>query len=205
MMRNIISAFCLAATLVLSVHAAPESTWLQAGAAVPAVKVGTVEGEAVQLSAELNGRPTVLIFYRGGWCPYCTRHLAALAEAEPEILAAGYQLLAISPDQPAKLRTKPTHEKLHYTLLSDSSMAAAHAFGIAFKVPDELVAKYKESYGIDIEEDSGQLHHLLPHPAVFIIDAGGIIRFAHVDPDYKVRMTPAAIMAAIKMTDVPAK
>ncbi|MND03159.1 hypothetical protein D3C83_228470 [compost metagenome] len=65
-------------------------------------------------------------------------------------------------------------------------------------MPDELVAKYQGSYGIDLEGDSGETHHLLPHPSVFIIDAAGIIRFAHVNPDYKVRMTPAEIMAAIK-------
>jgi peroxiredoxin len=126
------------------------------------------------------------------------RHLAAVAEVETEILAAGFQIIALSPDQPAKLRAKPAQEKLRYALYSDSTMAAAQAFGIAFKVPDELVAKYKDSYRIDLEADSGQTHHLLPHPAVFIVDAQGIIRFVHVDPDYRVRLEPAAILVALK-------
>lgn len=186
--------------LVLSLagQAAPEVNHLMPGQPVPPAIVQTDHGKEISLREAIAGKPTVLIFYRGGWCPFCTRHLAALAEVEPGLTAAGFQLLAISPDRPEKLRAKPTHEKLPYTLLSDSEMNAAKAFGVAFKAPDELVAKYKDSYKIDLEGDSGQTHHLLPHPAVFIVDRGGVIRFAHVNPDYKVRLTAEEIMQALK-------
>ena len=140
----------------------------------------------------------MLIFYRGGWCPFCTRHLAALAETEAELRRAGFQLIAISPDRPAKLRAKPSHQKLPYTLISDSAMQAAEAFGIAFKVEDSLVARYKDSYSIDLEGDSGQTHHLLPHPAVFIVDRSGHVRYAHVNPDYKVRLSAVEILGAAR-------
>lgn len=177
---------------------AAETVPLKVGDSVPAVVVQTVEGADVSLPEVLAGRPSVVIFYRGGWCPYCVRHLAALAEVEADLLAAGYKLVALSPDRPAKLREKPALEKLNYTLLSDSPATAARAFGLAFQVPDELVAKYKNEYKIDLEGDSGQTHHLLPHPAVFIVDAGGIIRFVHFDPDYRVRLDPAAILVAAR-------
>jgi peroxiredoxin len=184
-------------SLTLGVVAA-ESSPLQVGDSVPDVVVKTTEGADVALHEVLAGGPSVVIFYRGGWCPYCVRHLAALAEVEADLLAAGYKLVALSPDRPAKLREKPALEKLNYTLLSDSPANAARAFGLAFQVPGELVTKYKDEYKIDLEGDSGQTHHLLPHPAVFLVDAGGVIRFVHFDADYRVRLTPEKILAAAR-------
>ena len=184
--------------LPFAAQAAPETNHLAVGQPVPAVVVRTDTGKELQLREAISAKPTVLIFYRGGWCPYCTRHLAALAEAEAELTAAGFQLIALSPDQPAKLRAKPLHQKLRYTLLSDSEMKAARGFGVAFRADDALVAKYKNDYGIDLEGDSGQAHHLLPRPSVFIVDRAGVIRFAHVNPDYKVRLKPEEILAAAK-------
>ena len=177
----------------------PAAAQLGVGQMVPAVSVHAPDGTVVNLSETVKTKPAVLIFYRGGWCPYCNTHLGALNEIEADLTAAGYQLLAISPDQPAKLHDAPKRkEKPAYTLLSDQDAAAIDAFGISFVVPDELVAKYKSSYKIDLEADSGRTHHKLPHPAVYIVDSKGKIRFAHVDPDYKKRLDPAKILAAAK-------
>ncbi len=44
----------------------------------------------------------------------------------------------------------------------------------------------------------GKTHHLLPHPAVFVVDAKGAIRFAHVNPDYRQRLDPQAILKAAR-------
>ncbi len=183
-----------AAIFISSLQAESEIEHLEVGDVIPAGEVRTDTGEAVGLSDLVDGKPTVLIFYRGGWCPYCNTHLSALAEIAPELEAAGFQLLAISPDRPEKLREKPDLGKLPYTLLSDSSMDLCKSFGIAFKVDDALVVKYRDSYGIDLEGDSGETHRLLPYPSVFMVDGKGVIRFAHVDPNYKVRLDPETIM-----------
>lgn len=171
---------------------------LGVGATVPAGILKTETGDDVVLRALVAEAPTVLIFYRGGWCPYCRRHLAELAEIVPALDEAGFRILAISPDQPSKLRAKPDFGELPYTLLSDSSMSVSSAFGIAFRVDDELVDKYMNSYGIDLEGDSGETHHLLPHPAVYIVDTEGVIQYAHVDPNYKERLDPEEILATAK-------
>lgn len=104
-------------------------------------------------------------------------------------------MVAISMDQPSKLKATPDREKLHYRLLSDSDAAAAKVFGIAFKVDDATVEKYK-GYGINLDAASGRDHHILPHPAVFVADTNGKIRFAHVNPDYKVRLEPKKVVEA---------
>jgi peroxiredoxin len=192
--RLSIPALTLSFAFFSDLRAESEIEHLDVGDAVPAGEVRTDAGEAVSLSDLVAGKPTVLIFYRGGWCPYCNRHLSALAEVAPKLEQAGFQLLAISPDRPEKLRAKPDLSKLPYTLLSDSGMDLCRSFGIAFKVDDALVIKYRDSHGIDLEGDSGETHHLLPHPSVFIVDGDGTIRFAHVDPKYKVRLDPEVIL-----------
>ena len=176
-------------------QAQTNSTALKAGDAIPDVTLRTEENKEVSLRKLVSEKPTVLIFYRGGWCPFCNRHLQSLAGIEDDLNKAGAQLLAISMDQPSKLKETPNRDKLHYRLLSDSDAAAAKAFGIAFKVDDATVEKYK-GYGINLEAASGKDHHILPHPAVFVADTGGKIRFAHVNSDHKVRLEPKRILEA---------
>lgn len=171
---------------------------IQVGDPLPTATLRTVDDQAVGLRELVTEKPAVLIFYRGGWCPYCVKHLGGLAEIAPQLVEEGFQILAISPDRPAKLRAKPAMANLSYTLLSDSSTDVIRALGIAFRVPDDLVAKYKTDYGIDLEADSGQTHHVLPHPAVLVVDRQGVVRFAHVDPDYRARLAPEKILAAAK-------
>ena len=196
--RNVFPALTLSVAVISALSAESAIGHLDIGDAVPALKVRTDTGQAVSLPDLMDGNPTVLIFYRGGWCPYCNRHLSGLAEIVPELKDAGFQLLAISPDRPEKLRAKPDLGTLPYTLLSDSSMDLCRSFGITFKVDDAMVKKYRERYGIDLEGDSGETHHLLPHPSVFIVDGRGTIRFAHVDSNYKVRLDPEAILKSAK-------
>jgi peroxiredoxin len=171
---------------------------LAPGDSVPDVTVQTAKAEKVKLADLASRKPSVLIFYRGGWCPFCTRHLKDLVEIQEDLQKAGVQILAISVDRPEKLRETSKNEQLSYTLLSDSDAAAAKAFGIAFKVDDATVHLYKNSYQIDLEDASGRKHHLLPHPAVFVVDTAGKIKFAHVNEDYKTRLSASDVLKAAR-------
>jgi peroxiredoxin len=178
---------------------------LLVGARVPPLTLRTMGGEPFDLNEAIATRPTVLVFYRGGWCPFCNTHLGALKEAEPTIRQAGWQMLAIAPDRPEKLVETEQKHQMSYTLLSDSEMTAAKAFGIAFKVDDATLEKYK-GYGIDLQAASGQNHSWLPVPAVFLVNTEGIITFEYVNPDYKVRLDPDVLIAEIRsQTSKPAK
>ena len=195
MIKKIIALLLLGTTLA---QAQTNSTPLKVGDSIPDVKLRTEENQEVSLSKLVAEKPTVLIFYRGGWCPFCTRHLKDLAGIEEDLKKEGAQLLAISMDQPDKIKMTPGRDKLGYKLLSDSDAVAAKAFGIAFRVDDALVKKYKESYKIDLEAASGRDHHVLPHPAVFVVDPSGKVRFVHFNADYKVRLEPAKILEAVR-------
>jgi len=183
------------APLLQAAATAEETKPLKAGDRVPAATVRDMDGQAEELSALVATKPTVIIFYRGGWCPYCNTHLGALATIEPRLVKLGYQVLAISADRLGKVQETQEKSDFRYRLLSDSKMEAARAFGIAFKVDDATLEKYK-GYGIDLEAASGETHHLLPVPSVFVVGTDGVIKFAYSNPNYKVRLEPEKVLAA---------
>lgn len=170
---------------------------LSAGEKAPTATLRGPDGQSVDLAAKYARKPTVLIFYRGGWCPYCNTHLGQIATAEPELLRMGYQVLAISPDRPEELARTLDKQELTYELLSDSDVKLARAFGLVFHVDDPTVEKYR-GFGIDLEQASGRDHHMLPVPAVYIVDQTGVIRFAHWDADYKQRLAPEVLLERAK-------
>lgn len=167
---------------------------IDVGVEVPDAVIRSVGGATVKFREEISNKPTVLIFYRGGWCPYCNTQLGELSTIEAELQTLGFQLIAVSPDRPQKLQESSTKQNLKYHLYSDSKMELASAFGLAFQVDAATVLMYKEKYGIDLEADSGESHHLLPVPAAFVIDAGGIIRYRYYNADYKVRVSSKELL-----------
>jgi len=75
-------------------------------------------------------------------------------------------------------------------------MAAARAYGIAFTVDAVGLAQFA-SFGIDLEAASGETHHQLPVPSVFVY-RDGIMQFQHVNPDYKIRLDGDVLLAAVR-------
>jgi len=167
------------------------------GTTIPDAAVKTIEGKTVSIQELVRQQPTVLIFYRGGWCPYCNRHMAELQQSQQQLVDMGYQILAVSPDRPEKLKKSISKHNLDYTLLSDSPMNLSKAFGLAFKVDQSTLDRYAEM-GIDLEESSGYDHHLLPVPAVYLINPDGLVTFQYVNPDYKTRIKSEVLISAAK-------
>jgi len=178
-------------------NTAEEVQPLAEGSPAPAFVVRKPDGADWRFDPGGLRSPVMLIFYRGGWCPYCNAHLAALREAETELKQMGFEVLFLSADRPETLHASLKEPVPGYTLLSDSRMQAARAFGIAFRVDDATVRRYRE-HGIDLEAASGETHHELPVPAVFLVDQRGVIRFVHANPDYKVRISATELLAAAR-------
>lgn len=177
---------------------AEETQPLPAGVAAPTFTARNADGSGFVFDPSSLKRPAMLIFYRGGWCPYCNRHLAELRHVVPELEQRGMDVYFLSADSPANLSSalKGEAEGLDYTLLSDARLGAAEAFGLAFRVSDDYYQQAKE-YGLDLEEASGETHHALPVPAVYVIDAAGMIRFGHTNPDYTQRLSAEELRAAV--------
>ena len=118
-----------------------------------------------------------------------------LGELEPQILALGYQLIAISPDDATGLRKMSEKNHLDYRLLSDRAMHASADYGVAFRVAPEIEQKYRE-YGVTLAPLPDGSGKWLPVPTVFLIGRDGVIKYRFSDPDYKVRLSNADLLAA---------
>ena len=160
------------------------------GENIPKVNLVDIDGKSFDLNAAVALKPTILIFYRGGWCPFCSKQLAGLQDIQADLTKMGYQLLAVSTDSPDNLRQSQTKEKLTYTLLSDADLAASKQFGIAFKSP--------ANYDKFLPETSGgkNIDKLLPVPSVFILNTKGNIRFEYINPNITQRLNPDLLKAA---------
>jgi len=160
------------------------------GEKIPEGVLTTPAGEDHQVTEIIEKKPTVLLVYRGGWCPYCNAHLAEIQQAESEILELGYQLVAISPDSPKNLKTTGDKHQLNYSLYSDTRGDFLKALGLAFQAPE----KYS---GMLRKRSNGKNKGFLPVPAVFVVDTSGTILFEYINPDYSTRISAGMLLAVI--------
>lgn len=161
------------------------------GESLTNVSLQNDKGQSVQLFDVLKAKPTVLVFYRGGWCPYCSVQLASIAEAEADILKLGYQIVAVSPDHYSQLTPAAEAGKVNYTLLADTNGELIEAAGIAFKTPEQA-KPFIES------KSNNPASGILPVPTVMILDTSGKILFEYINPDYKTRISSELLLGALK-------
>ena len=133
---------------------------LHAGGKTPDVSLQNSQGESVKLSSQYSERPIVLVFFRGGWCPICTKHTQQLIKAYQEIKELGAELIAVSPDSVESSKNNFEKNSIPFPIFSDSQITATKAFGLAFEVDSKTLEKYK-GFGIDLEKASGAKHHAL--------------------------------------------
>lgn len=210
MSMKVIASLCLLTVVAIvaipqSAHAklpgvassAEATNPLKAGQKLPDVSVKNEDGKSVPLSTYHQDSPLVIVFYRGSWCPICTRHFQELLQSYPEIKKLGASVIAISPDTVENSAANAKQLDLPFPLLSDSDLTAARKFGIAFKVDDATLTKY-QGYGINLKKASGQDHESLPVPAVYIVDQSGKVVFAHSNPNYRERLESNRIVEELK-------
>lgn len=173
-----------------------ESQALQIGAQVPALTLPDALNQPVSLSSLWQRGPLVLIFYRGGWCPYCNLELRAWQQQLSELRRLGAQLVAVSPQTPDNSLSTAEKNELAFPVLSDSALEAATAFGVAFEMPPELIELYSR-VGNDLPVLNGNGRWVLPVPATYVIDRNGRVAFAHVEADYRERAEPGTVLAAV--------
>lgn len=154
-------------------------------------------GDSVTLYSLLENGPVVLMWYRGGWCPYCNVQLNTMQQYLPQIRDYNAQLVAVSPELPdSSLSTRQRHN-LEFSVLSDVNNVVANRYGLVY-TQSEGVNKIFEERGMDWEGWYGNKDYNLPLPATFVIDRNGVIRYAFADADYKVRAEPEDILAALR-------
>lgn len=164
---------------------------LLTGEIFPDQALNGFNGTTVTIGDLVKKKPTILIFYRGGWCPYCNHHLKEIGEVESDILQLGYQIVGISPDHLDELNITTEKNELNYTLLSDADGKLSQAIGIAFQAP--------ERYDQRLHKVSGGLNPgYLPVPSVFVLGSTREILFEYINPNYKQRLSGGLLLAVLK-------
>ena len=191
---------------VLDVFARSIQNFLDQGIPTNSVKVGDVlerftledaTGNPVSLDQLVESGPAVVVFYRGGWCPYCNLALRTYQqELLPQLNAFGARLVAISPQSPDESLSTQEKAALEFTVLSDPGARLADQIGIAFDQADEVLAA-QHNLGLDLTKVNAEGAVRLPRPTVLIVDRDHVVRFVDVEPDYTARTEVADIIAAL--------
>ncbi|MCU1489169.1 MAG: alkyl hydroperoxide reductase/Thiol specific antioxidant/Mal allergen [Acidimicrobiaceae bacterium] len=179
---------------------------LEQGVPAGAVAVGDVlepftlsdaTNEPVNLDQLVETGPAVIVFYRGGWCPYCNLALRTYqSELLSELTAFGARLVAISPQTPDQSLSTAEKIGLEFTVLSDPSNRVARSIGIVFQQADDVLDAQRK-LGLDLAKVNAEGSTELPRPTVLVVDSDRTVRFVDVQPDYTARTEVADILAAL--------
>jgi peroxiredoxin len=175
----------------------PYSGALEVGAAAPDFALPDARGGQVSLADLLADGPLVLVFYRGAWCPYCNLQLSVFQGALADIREAGATLVAVSPQTPDQSLTLAEQHALEYAVLSDLGNVVAEQYGLVYRVAEPVTQTLGE-LGVSLSDYNGDESGTLPAATTFVIGQDGVIRFAAVSGDYRWRVGPEEVLAALR-------
>ncbi len=172
----------LALLAPLALLAAPAMALPAVGQAAPAVAGTDISGKAVPLPQLAGSKGTVLMFFRSAaWCPYCKAQLIAMnANAAAPLAKRGYTLVGLSYDAVPVLAKFAAERKVTWPLLSDPKSKVIDGW----QLRDPAYAPGNPAHGV-------------PRPAIFVIDAKGVIRARLMEDDYRRRPPAEAVLAAV--------
>ena len=185
-MKKVIS-FLFSALLLLGMQvkgqvptSALDVSPLLIGEKVPDGKLTDTKGNTVSFSSLVKDKPTVVIFYRGDWCPNCINHLnAEISPNLSEIKSLGYNFIAISPDSPENLISTSGKTNINSSMFyGDCDGSFSKGLGIAF---NEKMDMLKD---LLVTSSGGKnTDRLLPVPAVYVIGTDQSILFEYLNPN----------------------
>lgn len=170
---------------------------LPVGTKVPDFHIKTYDGKPVTFTELMKNAPLLVIFYRGGWCPFCNFQVRQLSQAFPDFQKQGVEPVLISADEVEGAVLVRMAYEVPFPLLSDPDLAAHEAFQVTLAINDVTFNLYKYKYGLDLEAWSRRLHHKIAIPSVFLIDKTGTVQWAHLALDYTTRPNPEQLLKMI--------
>ncbi len=112
-----------------------------------------------------------------------------MQEVHDTLKEHGATLVAVTPQLPEHSQKMIGRHSLSFDLLSDPGSAYTGSLGLTFELPEPVREIYR-GLGNDLAVHNGSGNWILPMPARLVIDKGGIIRAADIDPDYTSRPEP---------------
>ena len=170
---------------------------LKTGDTIPEIALPNAKGNIVNIQNILKeGKKVVLVFYRGGWCPYCNIELRALQENLSELEKHNATLVAVTPETPDHSLSTAEKNDLSFEVLTDKDNQLAKTMNLVYQLPENLQDLYK-NFGIDLDVSQGNTEQELPIAATYVIDINGAITYHFLEEDYKLRADPQEILNAL--------
>lgn len=150
-------------------------------------------GKTINLESLLRSGPVVLVFYRGQWCPYCSKHLKVLEDSLSFIQAKGARVITVTPERPEYIAKTIEQTNASFSIIHDAGLSIMKSYGVLFRLADDKVELYKK-YDLDFTVINGDNGPNLPVPALYIIGKDRKISYRYFDANYKNRPTVKQIL-----------
>lgn len=155
---------------------------LMHGLAAPAFELPAAGGSTVGFPDPVHAGLTLLVFYRGHWCPYCRRYLAKIQQRLADFRRADIRVIAISPEPPETAAALQRELGLKFPLACDNDGTVIDAYAVRNRL--------------------GSCEGLLPHPAVVLVNASGRIALRQLNRNYKKRTPMRRILQAAELAAI---
>lgn len=157
---------------------------LKPGRLLPEFQAVDEDGNRLS-SRDLAGSPTIMLFVRGSWCPFCSRQVADLTGVYKEITDCGAKLILVTPKPLETTRRVADIFGVEFDFWLDESLEIAKKLGIFVEagVPDEQ----RKEYGEDTL-----------WPTSLVIDADGVIRFSELSKFLVDRPDPEKLLNVVR-------
>jgi peroxiredoxin len=164
---------------------------------MPEFNLPDEHGTIISLSSVLRTGPAVISINRGHWCPYCKLELRSLAAISGEIRELGARVISIMPDSARFTEDYARQNQLPFPILSDTDLGYSLLLGLIFWVGPEIQRLYDDA-GVELERYQGNKGAFLPMASKFIVGRDGIVKARQVNIEFRERMEPDAVLAALR-------
>lgn len=166
------------------------------GDALPPFLLPEESGQLYSSHELLEAGPLIISFNRGHWCSFCRLEVMSLGSLDDRLRGIGASLVSITPERASYASLLKQRTGFTWPVLVDVDLAYCLSLGLAVPVGEELAKLLREA-DVDLAVYHGSEAWFLPIPAAFVVGRDGRILARHVDPDFRHRMEPEAILAAL--------
>jgi peroxiredoxin len=175
---------------------------VRAGDYAPRFRLRDPDGKSISSDDLLDRGPVLVVFYRGRWCPYCCLDLRAFEAVARDLRSTGVSIVAVSPQTASESGATERMHNLSFPCLVDMGGRVARAFGLRWRLSQELRAAELET-GLDLAAVNGEPSWTLTMPARYVIGPDGIVEYADISADYTRRGDPTELFPVLSQIRAP--
>jgi len=158
---------------------------IKVGKTLPDAELKDLDGQSVNLS-QFKNAPTIFLFYRGNWCPFCMAQIRELAADYQSIKEKGAHLVFISSQNQKHTKNLAKKIGIPAQFLIDEGLKAARKLGVFNKNGTPMGFQVLNYTSDNV------------YPTLIVTDKNGIIQFADLTDNYRIRPEPASYLKILE-------